>query len=400
MKVLVVNCGSSSIKCQLINMQNEEVLAKGVVEEIGGKAKYSYEKIGTDKIKKEIACSNHEEALRLFLTDIIDSANGVISSLNEINAVGHRILHGGEKYKSTVLINDTVIKDIEGFKDLAPLHIPANLLGIVACKKELPDKPMAGIFDTAFHQTMPKEAFIYPIPYEYYEKYHIRKYGFHGSSHKYVSQRAAEILGKDIKKLNIITCHLGNGSSLCAVRKGESINTSMGFTPLAGTMMGTRSGDIDPAIMSYIMKKENLTIDQMENILNKKSGLLGVSGVSSDCRDIETAAWKEGNARAQLALDKFSYTVKEYLGSCAAVMDGLDVVVFTGGLGEKSPETRAYVCKDMKHFGIDLNSEKNKVRGKEAIISEDFSKVVVMVIPTNEELMIARETRDIVLKKQ
>lgn len=399
MDILVVNCGSSSLKCQLINMKNEEAIAKGIIEEIGGKAKYSYEKIGSEKVKKELSCANHEEALKLFLDDILSKDNGVIKSLNEIDAVGHRVVHGGEKFKSAVLISDEVISAIKEFTDLAPLHNPANLIGINACKKELPNKPMVVVFDTAFHQTMPKESFIYPIPYEYYEKYHIRKYGFHGTSHKYVSNRAAEILGKDIKKLNIITCHLGNGSSLCAVKKGESVNTSMGFTPLAGTMMGTRSGDIDPSIIPFLMRKENLTIEQVENILNKKSGLLGVSGVSSDCRDIENAAWKEGNARAQLALDKFGYTVKEYLGACAAVMDGLDAVVFTGGLGEKSPETRAYICKDMKHFGIDINSEKNKVRGKEAIISEDFSKVKVLVVPTNEELMIARETKDIVLRK-
>ncbi len=264
----------------------------------------------------------------------------------------------------------------------------------------LPSKPSVVVFDTAFHQTMPPEAFLYPLPYEYYEKYKIRKYGFHGPSHKYVSNRAAEILNKDVKQLNIITCHLGNGSSLCAVKKGESVNTSMGFTPLAGIMMGTRCGDIDPSIISFLMKKENLSIDQIENILNKKSGLLGISGVSSDCRDIENAAWKEGNVRAQIALDKFSYTVKEYLGKFAAIMDGLDVVVFTAGLGEKSPEAREYVCRNMKHFGVEIDLEKNKVRGKEAIISTDSSKVKVMVIPTNEELMIARETKEVILKKK
>ena len=399
MKVLVVNCGSSSLKCQLINMQNEEVIAKGIIEEIGGKAKYSYEKTGSDKIKKELSCANHEDALKLFLNDILSKENGVIVSVDEIDAIGHRVVHGGEKFKSAVLISDSVVDAIKEFSDLAPLHNPANLIGINACKKELPNKPMVGVFDTAFHQTMPKEAFLYAIPYEYYEKYHVRKYGFHGPSHKYVSNRAAEILNKDIKQLNIITCHLGNGSSLCAVKKGESVNTSMGFTPLAGTMMGTRSGDIDPSIISFLMKKENLSIEQVENTLNKKSGLLGLSGVSSDCRDIENAAWKEGNTRAQLALDKFSYTVKEYLGRFAAVMDGLDAIVFTGGLGEKSPETREYVCKNMTHFGIEIDLEKNKVRAKEAIISTDSSRVKVLVVPTNEELMIARETKEIVLKK-
>jgi acetate kinase len=399
MKVLVVNCGSSSLKGQLINMQNEEVIAKGIIEEIGGKAKYSYEKIGSDKIKKELTCANHEEALKLFLNDILSKEIGVIKSVDEIDAIGHRVVHGGEKFKSAVLIDDMVIEAIKEVSDLAPLHNPANLIGINACKKELPNKPMVGVFDTAFHQTMPKEAFLYPIPYEYYEKYHIRKYGFHGPSHKYVSNRAAEILNKDIKQLNIITCHLGNGSSLCAVKKGESVNTSMGFTPLAGTMMGTRSGDIDPSIVSYLMKKENLSVEQVENILNKKSGLLGISGVSSDCRDVENAAWKEGNVRAQLALDKFSYSVKEYLGRFAAIMDGLDVIVFTGGLGEKSPETREYVCKNMIHFGIEIDLEKNKVRAKEAIISTESSRVKVLVVPTNEELMIARETKEIVFKK-
>jgi len=399
MKVLVVNCGSSSLKCQLINMQNEDVIAKGIIEEIGGKAKYSYEKVPAEKVKKELSCANHEDALKLFLDDILSKENGVIKSVDEIDAIGHRVVHGGEKFKSAVLIDSKVIDAIKEFSDLAPLHNPANLVGINACAKELPNKPMVGVFDTAFHQTMPKEAFIYPIPYEYYEKYHIRKYGFHGPSHKYVSNRAAEMMGKDVKQLNIITCHLGNGSSLCAVKKGESVNTSMGFTPLAGTMMGTRCGDIDSSIISFLMKKENLTIDQVENILNKKSGLLGLSGVSSDSRDVENAAWKEGNARAQLALDKFSYTVKEYLGSFTAVMDGLDAIVFTGGVGEKSPETREYVCRNMKHFGIELDSEKNKIRGKEAIISSDNSKVKVLVVPTNEELMIARETKEIVLKK-
>jgi acetate kinase len=380
-------------------MQNELVSAKGIIEEIGGKSKYSYEKIGSEKIKKEVECKNHEDALNLFLKDILCKENGVINSIDEIDAIGHRVVHGGEKFKSAVLIDDKVIDAINEFTDLAPLHNPANLIGINACKKELPNKPMVGVFDTAFHQTMPKEAYIYPIPYEYYEKYHIRKYGFHGPSHKYVSNRAAEILGKKVTELNIITCHLGNGSSLCAVRKGESISTSMGFTPLAGTMMGTRSGDIDPSIISFLMKKENLSINAVENILNKKSGLLGISGVSSDNRDVETAAWKEGNERAQLALDKFSYTVKEYLGSFAALMNGLDVVVFTGGVGEKSPETREYVCRDLKHFGIELDNEKNKIRGKESVISTDASKVKVLVVPTNEELMIARETKEIVLNK-
>ena len=399
MDVLVVNCGSSSLKCQLINMKNEEVIAKGLIEEIGGKAKYSYEKIGSEKIKKELACANHEEALKLFLTDILSNEIGVIKSLDEIDAIGHRVVHGGEKFKSAVIVDDEVQKEIEACIPLAPLHNPAHLEGINACKKMLPSKPSVVVFDTAFHQTMPPEAFLYPLPYEYYEKYKIRKYGFHGPSHKYVSNRAAEILNKDVKQLNIITCHLGNGSSLCAVKKGESVNTSMGFTPLAGIMMGTRCGDIDPSIISFLMKKENLSIDQIENILNKKSGLLGISGVSSDCRDIENAAWKEGNLRAQLALDKFSYTVKEYLGKFAAVMDGLDVVVFTAGLGEKSPETREYVCRNMTHFGIEIDLEKNKVRGKEAIISTDSSKVKVMVIPTNEELMIARETKEIILKR-
>lgn len=398
MNVLVVNCGSSSLKCQLINMKTEESIAKGVIEEIGGKSKYSYQKKGFDKIKKEIECKNHEDALGLFLKDILSEKNaiGVISSLNEIDAIGHRVVHGGEKVKSAVLIDDKVIDAIKEFTDLAPLHNPANLIGINACKKELPNKPMVGVFDTAFHQTMPKEAYLYPIPYEYYEKYHVRKYGFHGPSHKYVSYRAAEILGKDIKNLNIITCHLGNGSSLCAVKKGESINTSMGFTPLAGTMMGTRSGDIDPSIIFYLAKKENLNLKQIENILNKKSGLLGIFGESSDNRDAEIAAWQKGNERAQLALDKFSYTVKEYLGSFAALMDGLDIIVFTGGVGEKSPETREYVCRNLKHFGIEIDIEKNKIKGQESIVSKDNSKVKIIVIPTNEELVIARETKEII----
>jgi len=386
-------------------MTKENCLAKGTIEEIGEKAKYTFEKPNLtktdfEKVKQEIKVNDHEVALKLFLRDILNKENKIINSIDEIDAIGHRIVHGGEYFKSAVIINQEVIDSIKKCCELAPLHNPANLLGINACKKELPNKPMVAIFDTAFHQTMPREAYIYPLPYEYYEKYHLRKYGFHGTSHKYICERAAKLLGKKTTQLNMITCHLGNGASLAAIKKGKCVNTSMGFTPLAGIMMGTRSGDIDPSIIPFLMKKENLTVDEIENILNKKSGLLGVSGISSDCRDVENAAWKQKNKRAQLALDKFGYRIKECLGSFTAIMDGLDVVVFTGGLGEKSPETREFVCKDMLHFGIEIDKEKNKIRGQEIIISTKKSRVKVLVIPTNEELSIARETKSLIKKQK
>ncbi|MDD3264056.1 MAG: acetate kinase [Candidatus Nanoarchaeia archaeon] len=392
MNILVLNAGSSSLKYQLINMENESILAKGSAEKIGNKDSFITHKYGNEKIMDESFFENHEVVVDNVLNFL---TTHVISSIDEIKAIGHRIVHGGELFKHAAIIDDSVIKGIEDCSDLAPLHNPAHLKGIYACKKL--NIPMVAVFDTAFHQTMPEECFIYPIPYEFYEKYKIRKYGFHGTSHKYVSQRASEILEKNLDDLNIITCHLGNGASLCAIKNGKSYNTSMGFTPLAGVMMGTRSGDIDPAIISYLMEKENLTSKQIDDILNKKSGLLGISGISNDCRDIENEAWNNGNKRAQLALDKFGLRVKETLGSYAAILNGVDAIVFTAGLGEMSPETREFICKDLEHFGIKLDYNLNKsIRGKEAIISSSDSKTTVLVVPTNEELMIARETMELV----
>jgi acetate kinase len=392
MKILVVNCGSSSLKCLLINMEDESILAKGIVEEIGLKAKYSF----NNKKEKDLEITNHETALNKIIEDIIQQK--IVNDLSEIDAIGHRIVHGGEFFKDSVLIDDNVVRVIKDCFDLAPLHNPANLIGINACKKELPNKPMVGVFDTAFHQTMPIEAFIYPIPFEYYEKYHLRKYGFHGTSHKFVAQRASELLGKKLGELNIITCHLGNGASITAIEKGKSVNTSMGFTPLAGVMMGTRSGDIDPSIIPFLMKKNNLTVDEVEDILNKKSGLLGLSGISNDCREIKLESIN-GNERARIALNKFAYRIKEYIGSFTAIMNGLDAIVFTAGIGENFVEIRELICKDLEHLGIELDKEKNNIIGKETIISKKDSRVRILVIPTNEELMIARETKKIILQK-
>lgn len=390
--ILVLNAGSSSLKYQLINMQDETVIAKGVAEKIGNKDSFITHKFKEEKNTIEIFFSNHDEVVKNILNFLTDK---VVDSLDDIYAIGHRIVHGGELFNKSALITDEVIKGIEECSQLAPLHNPAHLKAIRACKSL--NKPMVAVFDTAFHQTMPEECFIYPIPYEFYEKYKIRKYGFHGTSHKYVAQKAAKILNKKLEDLNIITCHLGNGASLTAIKNGKSYNTSMGFTPLAGVMMGTRSGNIDPAIISFLMQKENISAKEVENILNKHSGLLGLSGISNDCRDIEDAAWNKGNKRAQLALDKFGLRVKETLGSYAALLNGVDIIVFTAGLGEMSPETREFVCKDLEHFGIKLDYNLNKsIRGKEAIISSNDSKTTVMVIPTNEELMIAKDTLKIV----
>ncbi|KXG76005.1 acetate/propionate family kinase [Thermotalea metallivorans] len=395
MKVLVINCGSSSLKYQLIDMTNERVMAKGLVERIGIEGSVLKHEIeGKDKVLIQQPMENHKVALSLVLDALVDEKHGAIKDMSEIAAVGHRVVHGGEKFSGSVIINDEVIKALEECIDLAPLHNPPNLMGITACKELMPNVPMVGVFDTAFHQTMPKSSYIYPLPYELYEKYGIRKYGFHGTSHRYVSQRAAEILGRDIKNLKIVTCHLGNGASLAAINGGKSVDTSMGFTPLEGLAMGTRSGDIDPAIVTFIMEKENLDIEGMNNLLNKKSGVLGISGVSSDFRDIEAAA-KEGNERAQLALDKFNIRVKKYIAAYAAVMGGVDVVVFTAGLGENSPSNREEICKGLEFMGIQIDPAKNNVRGKETIISTDEAKVKVLVVPTNEELMIARDTQEL-----
>ena len=396
MKVLVINCGSSSLKYQLIDMQNESVLAKGLVERIGIEGSVLTQKVeGRDKYVIEQPMKDHKDAIKLVLAALVDKTNGVIASMDEISAVGHRVVHGGEKYAQSVIIDDEVMKSLEDCVKLAPLHNPPNIIGINACKELMPETPMVAVFDTAFHQTMPEEAYIYALPYEYYENYGIRRYGFHGTSHKYVSAKAAEAMGKDIKDLKIITCHLGNGSSVTAIKNGISVDTSMGFTPLEGLAMGTRCGNLDPAIVSFLCKELNITVEEVENILNKKSGVLGISGVSSDFRDIENAA-AEGNKRAELALTLFNYRVKQYIGSYAAAMGGVDCIVFTAGLGENSPETREAVCDGLEFLGVDFDAAKNKVRGKLTEISTESSKVKVYTIPTDEEMMIAKDTVELV----
>ncbi|MCR1898150.1 acetate kinase [Irregularibacter muris] len=396
MNVLIINCGSSSLKYQLINMTNEQVLAKGLGERIGIEGSVlTHQPEGKDKVVIQKPMKDHKVALEILLGMLVDEEHGVIDSMDEISAVGHRVVHAGEKFASSVLITDEVMNALKECIDLAPLHNPPNIMGVEACQEILPNVPMVGVFDTAFHQSMPEEAYIYPIPYEYYDKYKVRKYGFHGTSHKFVSQRAAEILDKPIETLKIITCHLGNGASIAAIKDGKSIETSMGFTPLEGLAMGTRSGDIDPAIVTFLMEKEGMTSQEVNDILNKKSGVLGISGVSSDFRDIEGAA-EEGNKRAQLALDVFNYRVRTTIGAYAAAMGGVDVIVFTAGLGENSASNRQEICKGLEFFGAEIDEEKNNIRGKEAIVSQENSKVKIMVIPTNEELMIARDTKRIV----
>jgi len=396
MKVFVINCGSSSLKYQLIDMENENVIAKGLAERIGIEgSRIKHKATGEKDVVIEKPMDNHKIVLEIILNTLVDPIHGSLKSMNEIDAVGHRVVHGGEKFASSVIIDEDVMNAIKDCVDLAPLHNPPNIMGIEACKDLMPNTPMVAVFDTAFHQTMPKISYIYPMPYELYEKYAIRRYGFHGTSHKYVSNRAAEILGKDVKDLNIITCHLGNGASVTGINRGKSIETSMGFTPLEGLAMGTRCGDIDPAIISFIMDKENLDINQVNDLLNKKSGVLGISGVSSDFRDIEDAA-AEGNERAQLALDIFNSRVKKYIGAYTACLGGIDAIVFTAGLGENSPETREAVCQGLEYLNLKIDTDKNKVRGKETIISTDDSKVKVLVVPTNEELMIARDTKELI----
>ncbi len=392
MNVLVINCGSSSLKYQLIDMVKEKVLAIGLAERIGIEgSRVKHEVSNMDKIVIEEPMKDHKDALKIVLDALVDEKHGAIKELNEINAVGHRVVHGGEKFSGSVVIDDEVIAALEECIELAPLHNPPNLIGIRACQELIPGVTMVGVFDTAFHQTMPSFSYIYPLPYELYEKYGIRKYGFHGTSHRYVSARTAKLLGKDISELKIVTCHLGNGASLAAIKDGKSIDTSMGFTPLEGLAMGTRCGDIDPAIVTFIMEKEDLDIKGINNLLNKKSGVFGISGVSSDFRDIEQAA-DEGNERAKLALDKFDMRVKKYIAAYAAVMGGVDAIVFTAGLGENSPVNREKICEGLEFMGVKLDREKNNIRGKETIVSTDDSKVKVLVIPTNEELMIAKDT--------
>lgn len=393
MKVLVVNCGSSSLKYQVLDMKTEALLCKGLVERIGLEGSVlKHEKEGMDdKHVVEVSMKDHKDAIGNVLKLITDAEVGVAKDMSEIQAVGHRVVHAGEKYSSSVVINDEVMKAIEECVDLAPLHNPPNILGIKACQELMPKTPMVAVFDTAFHQTMPEEAYIYAIPYEYYEKYRVRRYGFHGTSHKYVAERASVMMDKPLSELKIITCHLGNGASVSAIKRGKCIDTSMGFTPLEGLVMGTRSGDIDPAITNFIKIKENLPAGEVVNILNKKSGVLGISGVSSDFRDIEAAA-EEGNHRAQLALSVFAHKVKAYIGAYIAQMNGVDAIVFTAGVGENDIGMRDVICSDLNHLGIKIDLIKNKVRGKETIISTDDSKVKIMLIPTNEELMIARDT--------
>ncbi|SKA92279.1 acetate kinase [Caloramator quimbayensis] len=398
MKILVVNCGSSSLKYQLINMENESLLAKGLVERIGIEGSVlTHKPEGKDKVVIEHPMKDHKDAIKLVLDALTDKNHGVISDMSEISAVGHRVVHGGEKYSSSILIDDDIMKVLEECSRLAPLHNPPNLIGINACKALMPNTPMVAVFDTAFHQSMPDYAYMYALPYELYEKYGIRRYGFHGTSHRYVSKIAAEQLGKDIKDCKIITCHLGNGASVAAVLNGKSVDTSMGFTPLEGLVMGTRCGDIDPAIVTFLQDEANLSSKEVNNVMNKKSGVLGLSGVSSDFRDVEDAAAK-GNKKAKLALDVFYYRVKKYIGAYAAAMGGVDAIVFTAGLGENSPEARYETCKGLEFLGVKIDEEKNKVRGKLTEVSTADSKVKVYLIPTNEELMIARDTMDIVRK--
>lgn len=398
MKVLVVNCGSSSLKYQLIDMENEELLAIGLAERIGiSGSLVTHETIGKEEVVIEKDLEDHKITLQIVMDALTNPEHGVIKSMDEISAVGHRVVHGGEKFTSSVLITDDVIAEIEGCANLAPLHNPPNLMGIHACKELLQDVPMVAVFDTAFHQTMPSQAYIYALPYELYEKYGVRRYGFHGTSHMYVARRAAEILGKPIEDLKIVTCHIGNGASMTAVDGGKSVDTSMGLTPLEGLVMGTRCGDIDPAIIPFLADKEGLSFQELDDLMNKKSGLFGLSGLSNDLRDILKAA-EEGNDRAQLALDVYNRRIKKYIAAYAAVMGGLDVIVFTAGVGENSIETRKESCSGLEFLGVEIDDEKNDVRGKETIISSDNSKVKVLLIPTNEELAIARETRDIAVK--
>ena len=391
MNILVINCGSSSLKYQLINSETEGVLAKGLCERIGIDGMLTYQPEGGEKEKSEIAMPTHTEAINAVLAALTNEKSGVIKSLSEVGAVGHRVVHGGEKFTSSCLINDESMKAIEECNDLAPLHNPANLIGIRACQELMPGVPMVAVFDTAFHQTMPDVAYTYGIPYEYYEKYKVRRYGFHGTSHSYVSKRTAEIVGKPYDQMKIIVCHLGNGASISAVNCGKSVDTSMGLTPLEGLVMGTRSGDLDPAIIDFVGKKEGLSLDEMNEVLNKKSGMLGISGVSSDGRDLEAAA-ETGNKRAQLALDVFDYRVIKYIGAYAAAMTGVDAIAFTAGIGENNIKMRKDVCSSLTYLGVKLDEEKNNVRGEERIISADDSKVQVLLVPTNEELAIARET--------
>lgn len=390
MKVLVINCGSSSLKYQLIDSVSEEVLAKGLCERIGIDGVLTHKPTGKANVEINAPMPNHTEAVSLVLKYLTDAESGVIASLDEIDAVGHRMVHGGEKFACSTVLTDEVLAKVESCNDLAPLHNPANLIGVNACKELMPGVPMVGVFDTAFHQTMPKKAFLYGIPYEYYTNHEVRRFGFHGTSHSFVSKRAAEILGKNVEDMKIIVCHLGNGASICAVDGGKSVDTSMGFTPLEGLIMGTRCGDLDPSIIEYIAKKENMTLAEVMSVLNKKSGLQGLSGISSDFRDLD-AAREEGHERADYAVSAFCYRVAKYVGAYAAAMNGVDVVCFTAGAGENDKVVRAEIMSYLGFLGMTLDEEKNQLRGENIITTPDSARIA-MVIPTNEELAIARET--------
>ena len=391
MNVLVINCGSSSLKYQLIDSETEAVLAKGLCERIGIDGRLVYQKTGLDKEITEAAMPTHKQAIQMVLDAIVNPKTGALKSLAEVDAVGHRVVHGGEKFASSVVLTEEVLAQIEECNDLAPLHNPANLIGIRACQELMPNVPMVGVFDTAFHQTMPKKAYLYGLPHEYYEKYKVRRYGFHGTSHSFVSKRLVEYLGMDINNSKVIVAHLGNGASISAVVNGKCVDTSMGLTPLEGLVMGTRSGDIDPAIMEFIAKKENLDIEGVMNVLNKKSGVQGMTGISSDFRDLE-AAYNEGNEYAINAIEVFCYRVAKYIGAYVAAMNGVDAIAFTAGIGENTTIVRAKVLEYLGYLGITIDEEANGKRGEEIIISTPDSKVKVLVVPTNEELAIARET--------
>ena len=391
MKILVLNSGSSSLKYQVIDTETGEMLVKGYYERIGQVGAFLTHKVNGEKHHFEHPAKNHEKAIQFVMKRLTSDHYGVFKNLDELDAIGHRVVHGGEQFKDAVLITDEVIQEIKENAMLAPLHNPAAILGIEACQKVVPNKPMVAVFDTAFHQTISKEKYIYPIPYEYYEKYHVRKYGFHGTSHQYVANRVAEILGKDIKELKIVNCHLGQGASICAIKNGESVETSMGLTPLGGIPMGTRSGDLDPSVVTYLMKKENLSADEVDSLLNKQSGVQGISGLAPDFRVIESESYND-NERAKLAMDIFKYSIASYIAKYAVAMNGIDAIVFTGGVGENQINIRKGICKQLEFMGVEIDEEANNVRSEEKLISKPTSKVKIYIIPTNEELMIAKET--------
>ena len=395
MKILVLNCGSSSLKYQLINMETDEVLASGKYERIGEKEAFITHKALGKKVKIEKSAYDHKEAIEFTLEQFTNPEYKVIESLEEINAIGHRVVHGGEIFKESAVIDDKVIEQIKECSEFAPLHNPAAVLGMEACRKVMPGKPMVAVFDTTFHQTMPKEKYIYPIPYEYYKKYGVRKYGAHGTSHMYVSRRLAEIENKPVEELKIVTCHLGQGASICAVKNGKSLDTSMGLTPLGGIPMVTRSGDLDPSVLTYLMKKENLSAQEMEDILNKKSGLMGISGLAPDFRVMEEES-NNGNESAKIAIEEFNYAIASYITKYAMAMDGADYIIFTGGIGENQVNIRKGICEKLTFMGVKLDNEANQKRGEEKVISTEDSSIKMYVIPTNEELMIAKETMNLV----